>query len=94
MNSMATIDTSKEAYRKIGINLSDEQYERLIDINILAQGKDNEDIPVHFILMTLSALGLIPSELMREVSNNESADNSKDVCNNKLQKTVGIFKKR
>ncbi len=91
---MATVDTSKEAYRKIGINLSNEQYEKLIDINFLAQGKDNKKIPVHFILMTLKALGLLPPELMCKVSDGDPADNAENVCNDELQQTVGIFKKR
>lgn len=90
---MSTIDTSKESYRNIGINLSDEQYQNLFYLNILASGKDNKDIPVHFILMTLKALGLIPTEQMREVSDSETAYDSKDICEDELQQSVGVFKK-
>lgn len=90
---MSTIETSKEAYKKIGINLTDEQYQNLCYINLLAQGKDNRDIPIHFILMTLKALGLIPTEQMREIRDSESAQNSEDICKDELQQAVGIFKK-
>lgn len=89
---MATIDTTMEAYEKIGINLTKKQYEDLIDINILMQAKDNKDIPVHFILMTLKALGLIPTELVCEIGDNEPTNNSEDVCNNKLHQVIGIPK--
>lgn len=91
---MATIDTTIRAYKKMGINLTEEQYENLVDINILAQGNDNKDIPVHFMLMTLKALGLIPSKQMRKISDSKSANNSKDICKDELQQTVGIFKNR
>ncbi len=91
---MATIDTSIEAYKKVGINLTEKQYEDMIDINIMAQGADNKDIPVHFILMTLKALGLIPSELMREVCNDKPTDNSEDISHNELYQVIGIPKKK
>lgn len=90
---MASIDTSISAYQKIGINFTEKQYEDLVDINILMQGKDNKDIPVHFIIMILKALGLIPSELMCKVCDNESADNAENVCSNELYQVIGIPKK-
>lgn len=92
-DGMSTIETSKESYKKIGINLTDEQYQNLFYLNMLANGNDNKDIPIHFILMTLKALGLIPTEQMREISDSESAQNSEDICKDKLQQSVGIFKK-
>lgn len=90
---MSTIDTSKDAYRNIGINLTEEQFQNLFYLNMLANGNDNKDIPIHFILMTLKSLGLIPTEQMREVCDHRSADNSEDICNDELQQAVGIFKK-
>lgn len=90
---MSTIDTSKEAYKNIGINLSDKQYQNLFYLNILASGKDNKDIPIHFILMTLKALGLIPTEQMREIGDRESTYDSEDICKDELQQSVGVFKK-
>lgn len=90
---MSTIDTSKEAYKKIGINLTDEQYQNLFYLNMLANGNDNKDIPIHFILMTLKVLGLIPTEQMGEISDRESTQNSEDICKDELQQAVGIFKK-
>lgn len=92
-DNMSTIETSKEDYKRIGINLSDEQYQNLFYLNMLANGNDNKDIPIHFILMTLKALGLIPTEQMGEISDSESTQNSEDICKDELQQAVGIFKK-
>lgn len=89
---MATINTEKWAYEKIGINFTDEQYEKLCKINLEALDERNKYIPVHFIIMTLKALGLIPTEQVSEVSDNKSADNAEDIRKNKLQQTVGVFK--
>lgn len=91
---MATIETSIEAYRKIGISLNDRQFEGLCNLNLLAQGNDNKDIPIHFIVMTLKVLGLLPPELMCEVCNDKTADNAKNIRDCELQQEVGVFKER
>lgn len=91
---MATIDTSIEAYRKIGINLTEKQFGSLCSLNFIAQGNENKDIPIHFIVMTLKALGLLPPELMCEISNDKPTDDSKNIRDCELQQEVGIFKER
>lgn len=89
---MSKIDTSIEGYKNIGINLSESQYEDMCNINFMMQGETGRNIPIHCVLLTLKCLGLLPPELMCEVSDNESACNSEDVSNYEFQKRYGKLK--
>lgn len=91
---MKEINTEKWAYEKIGINFTDEQYEKLCSINLVAMDERNKYIPVHFIIMTLKALGLIPTEQVSEISDSETTDNAEDIRKNELQQIVGVFEEQ
>lgn len=54
--------TKKEDYKRIGIELSDQQYEDLQEINLLMQLDENSHTPIHYILMVLQILGILPSK--------------------------------
>lgn len=60
-------DTSKEAWEKIGIYVTDEQYEELRDINLFMPTQDSP-IPVHYIMLVLKALGLLPKSPINDNS--------------------------
>lgn len=89
---MNKIDTSIDGYRHIGINLSQEQLDDLAIINTMMKEDTGKDIPVHCVLLTLKCLGLLPAELMCEVSDDKSADNSENVSDYEFQKRYGKFK--
>lgn len=90
---MNRIDTSIEGYRHIGINLSQEQVDDLLIINTMMKEDTGKDIPIHCVLLTLKCLELLPPELMCEVSDDKSADDSENVSDYKFQKRYGKFKK-
>lgn len=92
MSKTAKIDTSIEGYKHIGINLSQSQLNDLLIINTMMKEDTGKDIPVHCVLLTLKCLGLLPTELMCEVSNDKSADNSENISNHEFQKRYGKFK--
>ena len=54
--------TGKKDYEDIGIKLTDEQFQDLCNINLLAYDS-LEYIPVHTILLVLKTLGLIKTEM-------------------------------
>lgn len=89
---MNKINTSIDGYRHIGINLSQEQLDDLAIINTMMKENTGKDIPVHCVLLTLKCLGLLPAELMCEVSDDKSADNSENVSDYEFQKRYGKFK--
>lgn len=89
---MSRIDTSIDGYRYIGINLSQEQLDDLFTINTMMKGDTGKDTPVHCVLLTLKCLGLLLTELMCEVSNDKSVDNSENISDHEFQKRYGKFK--
>lgn len=89
---MSKIDTSIEGYKYIGINLSQKQLDDLLIINTMMREDTGKDIPVHCVLLTLKCLGLLPPELMCEISNDKSADNSENISDYEFQKRYGKFK--
>lgn len=64
--------TGKKDYEDIGIKLTDEQFQDLCNINLLAYDS-LEYIPVHTILLVLKTLGLIKTE-MPEKENDERTE--------------------
>lgn len=58
-------DTSKEAWEKIGIYVTEQQYDDLRQINMLMGDKEHP-IPVHYIVLILKAFGLLPDKPQTE----------------------------
>ena len=88
----SNIDTSIDGYKYIGINLTQQQFEDICTINIMMAGDTGKFIPIHCVLLTLKCLGLLPPELVCEVSNNESTDNPEDISQQEFQKRYGRLK--
>lgn len=89
---MSEIDTSIDGYKYIGINLSQSQLDDLLIINTMMKEDTGKDIPAHCVLLILKCLGLLPPELMCEVSNDKPADDSKNISDYEFQKRYGKFK--
>lgn len=86
------IDTSIDGYKHIGINLTQSQLDDLLIINTMMKEDTGKEIPIHCVLLTLKCLGLLPAELVCEVSDDKPTDNSENVSDYEFQKRYGKFK--
>lgn len=82
------VDTSINGFKYVGINLTDKQYKDLCDLNLLLIGDNRKDIPVFNIIMVLKVLGLLPSEMINEESNNQCNDNIDNDIQHKFGKII------
>ena len=86
---MNSIDTSIEGFRYVGINLTEEQYKELCQLNALILMNENrQKMPVFNIMLVLKILNLLPAEIRDNISGDNCTDNSCD----KLQKNYGKIK--
>ena len=82
--------TSKEDFKKIGIELTDEQYDDLCQINLFMMLMP--DIPVYNILLILKTLGLITTEIPDNESGNDGDDNSDKNSHEEFERKFGKIK--
>lgn len=68
MSKTAKIDTTKEGFEYAGINLTEQQYQDLIALNM--QMQLHQDIPVFSMMMLLKVLGILPPEMMNNNGEN------------------------
>lgn len=85
---MNRIDTSIEGYKYIGVNLSKEQFSDLFTINTMMRSDTGKDIPVHGVLLVLKCLGLLPAELLCEISNDKSDADIEEASQRKFGRTI------
>lgn len=84
------IDTSIEGFRYVGINLTEQQYDDLCDLNALILANEHrQNIPVFNIMLVLKILGLLPLEMINKVGNNQSNNNFNSNSNERLQRKFG-----
>lgn len=87
---MKRIDTSIEGFQYVGINLTEQQYDDLSDLNALILANEHrQNIPVFNIMLALKILGLLPTEMIYDVSNNNTDNNSNENINDTLQRKFG-----
>lgn len=88
-------NTSRESWERIGIHLTKEQYQDLCVINQLMVGDimHGTCTPVHYIMLVLKTLGLLPSELPDQISDNEGYENFKKNPDDWFKKKFGDTKK-
>lgn len=60
------VDTSIEGFKKIGIELTNEQYKELCQLNLELLSIDTKNIPVYGILLVLKTLNLLPENMLCE----------------------------
>lgn len=82
--------TSKEDFKKIGIELTDEQYDDLCQINLFMMLMP--DIPVYNILLILKTLGLIRTKIPDNESGNDGDDNSAKNSHEEFERKFGKIK--
>jgi hypothetical protein len=88
--SSKQIDTSRKGFEYVGINLTEKQYEDLKTLNaMILMDEHRQNIPVFNTMLVLKILGLLPSEMVRNVSNSNSDDNTNNDFNNYLERKFG-----
>lgn len=90
---MSKIDTTKDGFEYIGINLTDEQYEELCQLNIFAISPERQEIPVFHMMVLLKIIGLLPSEMINDEGRKYSNYNPDDDFIEYLQRKFGKVKK-
>jgi hypothetical protein len=65
---MKQIDTTINGFKYVGINLTEQQYEDLCDLNALILMNNNrKNIPVFNIMLVLRILNLLPDNMMTDI---------------------------
>ena len=88
-------DTSKEAWEKIGICLTDEQYKDLCDINLFMASdlKNGETrMLLHYIMLILKTVGVLPAKEADNEFVNVLTEKTEEERHEELQKKFGRIK--
>ncbi len=87
---MRRIDTSIEGFRYVGINITDKQYEDLCDLNaLILMNEHRQKIPVFNTMLVLKILGLLPAEMVNNISHDKSNNDTNEDINETLQRKFG-----
>ena len=87
---MSRIDTSIDGFRYVGINLTEQQYTDLCDLNMLILADEHrQKIPVFNTMLVLKVLGLLPPEIVNEVSDSQADNNTNNDFTELLQRKFG-----
>lgn len=87
---MKKIDTSIKGFAYVGINLTEQQYEDLQNLNaLILMNEHRQKIPVFNMMLVLRILGLLPSEMVNEESNNQGNNNFNSNPDDRLQRKFG-----
>lgn len=87
---MRRIDTSIDGFRYVGINLTEQQYTDLCDLNMLILADEHrQKIPVFNTMLVLKVLGLLPPEIVNEVSDSQADNNTNNDFTELLQRKFG-----
>ena len=87
---MRRIDTSIEGFRYVGINITDKQYEDLCDLNaLILMNEHRKKIPVFNTMLVLKILGLLPAEMVNNISHDKSNNDTNEDINETLQRKFG-----
>ena len=89
---MSVFNTSREAYRKIGINLTEEQFEQMTLLNMMMAGDTGKEVPLHCVLMFLKMLNVLPPEFVCEIGDQNSADDSENARCKEFEQQYGVLK--
>lgn len=89
-DNMNRIDTSIQGYKYIGIKLTEQQFKDLNDLEILVgMNEHRQKIPVFNTMAVLKVLGLLPPEMIYDVSHDNANNNSNENINEALQRKFG-----
>ena len=87
---MNRIDTSIKGYEYIGIKLTEQQFKDLNDLEmIIGMNEHRRKIPVFNTMAVLKLMGLLPPEMVCDVSRDNANNNSDENVNETLQRKFG-----
>ena len=86
---MKKVDTSIDGFRHVGINLTQQQYEDLCELNMLFVGKQRKNIPIFNIMLVLKTLGLLPEEMLCDTGCDNSNSNTYEEIYESLERKYG-----
>ena len=92
-NNIPRIDTSKEGFAKVGIKLTQKQFEDLCAINLAALSENYKGIPVFTIMLVLRTMGLIPTEFPEDKPTNDGNNQTDDNIPDEIHRLLGYYKK-
>lgn len=83
------IDTSLEGFRYVGINLTEEQYNDLRDLNTLILCNEHRQrIPVFNTMIVLKILGLLPETMLCQPGDEEQVVDDEEMINRKFGRAI------
>lgn len=85
------IDTTREGFKHVGVNLTEQQYEDLCFLN-MAIISSRKKTPVFNMMVLLKYLGLLPSEMIDKESGEDSDNNPNEDFKESFQRKFGRFK--
>ena len=89
------IHTSLEGFKYVGINLTEQQYDDLLLLNMLILGSEKrQKIPVFNTMLVLKTLGLLPAEMINDDCANDCNQNPDCDLNCMIQKKFGKYKEK
>lgn len=90
MSRITKIDTSIEGFRYVGINLTEQQFEDLCDLNALILANEHrQNIPVFNIMLVLKILGLLPEKMLCNIGCDDTSCNTNEEIQKSLQRKFG-----
>lgn len=79
------VDTSLDGFRYVGIDLTEQQYDDLCELNMLIlMSEDRKRIPVFNTMLVLKVLGLLPAEMTIDQAGEKPIENYKDLLQRKF----------
>lgn len=79
------IDTSLEGFRYVGINLTEDQYNDLRDLNTLILCNEHRQrIPVFNTMLVLKILGLLPETMLCQPGDGNQAADDEEIMKQKF----------
>lgn len=82
-------DTSLDGFKRIGIELTQEQLNELSIINFIMKSDTTNDAPVYPVILILKLFGLLQTQSERDVGNSNTNNNINDNPNDYFEKTFG-----
>ena len=87
---MNRIDTSIKGYEHIGIKLTEQQFKDLNDLEMLVgMNEHRQKIPLFNTMAVLKVLGLLPPEMICDVSHDRADNDSNENIKETLQRKFG-----
>lgn len=79
-----------DGFRYVGINLTEQQYEDLQELNaLILMNEHRQKTPVFNTMIVLKILGLLPPEMINEIGNHQSNNNFNSNSDERLQRKFG-----